>query len=214
MALVTCKECKNHVSDSAKTCPSCGAAVPKSTSRLAIFIAGMFGLIVLSSIFRSNSTPTPEPTPKTAISTEAVKSKLDCTKNEAEILTFVNSRIVDYPNSALETLRPCATETNNPTYIAKITEAEKNIKINQKKDIDRLVQLEKDSKNFAKEEAKRKKSQGVELGMTAEDVVASAWGKPERINKTTTATTYREQWVYGSRNYLYFVNGKLTTIQN
>lgn len=60
MALIQCKECKAQASDSAKTCPSCGAPVPKATSRLAIFIAGVFGLIVFSTIYRSNSTPAPQ----------------------------------------------------------------------------------------------------------------------------------------------------------
>jgi hypothetical protein len=60
MALIQCKECKSQVSDTAKTCPSCGAAVPKPTGRLAIFIAGVFGLIVFSSIYRSTSAPTPQ----------------------------------------------------------------------------------------------------------------------------------------------------------
>jgi len=41
-----------------------------------------------------------------------------------------------------------------------------------------------------------------------------AWGTPERINRTTTAAGTREQWVYGSGNYLYFDDGVLETIQN
>lgn len=40
------------------------------------------------------------------------------------------------------------------------------------------------------------------------------WGKPERVNRTITGNTTREQWVYGNRNYLYFVDGVLTSIQN
>ena len=61
---------------------------------------------------------------------------------------------------------------------------------------------------------KRRRSEGVSIGMSKEDVLASSWGKPERINTTTTANTTREQWVYGGRNYLYFENNKLVTIQN
>ncbi|MFK8302692.1 hypothetical protein ACI75Y_07245 [Capnocytophaga stomatis] len=41
-----------------------------------------------------------------------------------------------------------------------------------------------------------------------------SWGKPKSINKTTTQYSVTEQWVYGSGNYLYFDNGKLTAIQN
>lgn len=63
-------------------------------------------------------------------------------------------------------------------------------------------------------EAKRKRSQGVRLGMTPADVIASSWGKPDHINRTTNAYGTHEQWVYGSGNYLYFENGVLTSIQN
>lgn len=63
-------------------------------------------------------------------------------------------------------------------------------------------------------EAQRKKSKGVIIGMTPEDVIASSWGKPKSINRTTYANSVREQWVYGIGNYLYFENGKLTVIQN
>lgn len=51
------------------------------------------------------------------------------------------------------------------------------------------------------------------IGMTACGAIA-AWGRPESINKTTTARGTREQWVYGGRNYLYFTNGVLDAIQN
>ena len=40
-----------------------------------------------------------------------------------------------------------------------------------------------------------------------------SWGKPEDINKTTNSYGIKEQWVYDN-SYLYFENGKLTTIQN
>ena len=44
-----------------------------------------------------------------------------------------------------------------------------------------------------------------------------SWGRPNDINKTTTSSGVREQWVYREKNYknkyLYFENGILTTIQ-
>lgn len=58
------------------------------------------------------------------------------------------------------------------------------------------------------------KKQGVLIGMSKEEVLASSWGKPKSINTTTTARGTREQWVYGGRNYLYFKDGVLATIQN
>jgi hypothetical protein len=77
---------------------------------------------------------------------------------------------------------------------------------------DKLI-AEEDKKDLAIEK-KRKKSEGVRVGMSQEDVVASSWGKPQKINTTTNAYGTREQWVYGGGNYLYFENDKLTTIQN
>lgn len=41
-----------------------------------------------------------------------------------------------------------------------------------------------------------------------------AWGEPNSINKTIGSWGTHEQWVYGSGSYLYFENGKLTSIQN
>ncbi len=59
-----------------------------------------------------------------------------------------------------------------------------------------------------------KRSRGVRLGMSPEDVLASSWGKPSSINRTVNQYGYSEQWVYGSGSYLYFTDGKLTSIQN
>ena len=52
------------------------------------------------------------------------------------------------------------------------------------------------------------------IGMTSEEVRASRWGDPEKINTTTTANGTSEQWVYSSGNYVYLDNGIVTTIQN
>lgn len=57
------------------------------------------------------------------------------------------------------------------------------------------------------------KSQGVSIGMSSAQVLASNWGKPRKVNRTTTANGVTEQWVYRG-GYLYFSNGVLTGIQN
>lgn len=62
-------------------------------------------------------------------------------------------------------------------------------------------------------EAKIKKSQGVVIGMTTGDVLASSWGRPKKVNKTTRASGENQQWVYDG-GYLYFENGILRTIQH
>lgn len=53
---------------------------------------------------------------------------------------------------------------------------------------------------------------GISVGMTAEQVLKTCWGKPSRVNKTYTARSQREQWVYGS-SYVYVENGVVTAIQ-
>lgn len=69
-------------------------------------------------------------------------------------------------------------------------------------------------KQEAAAEARHKRSEGVRIGMSKADVLASSWGRPERVNTTTNVYGTREQWVYGSRNYLYFENDVLVSIQN
>lgn len=55
---------------------------------------------------------------------------------------------------------------------------------------------------------------GVRIGMTAAEVRASCWGNPKSINRTTTSSGTREQWVYNIKSYVYLENGKVTAIQN
>ena len=74
-----------------------------------------------------------------------------------------------------------------------------------------LAQAEKQERAA---QAAARKREGVHVGMSQEEVLASSWGKPERVNRTTFASGTHEQWVYGSRSYLYFENGKLTAVQN
>lgn len=51
------------------------------------------------------------------------------------------------------------------------------------------------------------------IGMTKSEVENSTWGKPNKINKTTTQYRVHEQWVYSGNRYLYFDDGILTSIQ-
>jgi ribosomal protein L22 len=52
------------------------------------------------------------------------------------------------------------------------------------------------------------------IGMNAEQVENSTWGKPNRINKTTTKYGTSDQWVYDYRGYIYLDDGKVTAIQS
>lgn len=51
------------------------------------------------------------------------------------------------------------------------------------------------------------------IGMTAEEVEATAWGKPDRKNNTEAYYGTHEQWVYEGKGYVYFDDGIVTSIQ-
>lgn len=76
------------------------------------------------------------------------------------------------------------------------------------------IERQKARKEAARADLQRRKRQGVTIGMTEDDVLKSAWGRPQKINATQYATGTREQWVYGNGNYLYFRDGVLTSIQS
>lgn len=51
------------------------------------------------------------------------------------------------------------------------------------------------------------------IGMTTNQILnKSNWGKPNDINTTIDSSGKSEQWIYGNGEYLYFKNGKLTSI--
>jgi len=52
------------------------------------------------------------------------------------------------------------------------------------------------------------------IGMTEAEARNSTWGRPTRINRTTTRFGVREQWVYRNNRFLYFDDGILTAIQD
>ena len=59
-----------------------------------------------------------------------------------------------------------------------------------------------------------KKEQNPYLGMTKAQVEASSCGKPKEVNRTVSAYSSTEQWVYGRGQYLYFTDGILTSFQD
>lgn len=165
----------------------------------------------------------------------------DCEIKRAEYDNQIANK--DYRSAAVA-MRKCAVNLKNVDYKNLADAAEIQARIQDIKDksksaknrIQEIESLEKTFPNEAKEfyplkkslteqNAKdelqaaralkqKKKSEGVSIGMTKEDVLASNWGKPERVNTTTTSSGVREQWVYDGRNYLYFKDEILVSIQN
>lgn len=97
-----------------------------------------------------------------------------------------------------------------PEYINKAEEARtRNCKLVTGENV--TIRQGKQQSVKAKQPSAQK---GVSIGMTQAEVIASNWGRPESVNRTTTARGTHEQWVYGLSSYLYFEDGILTAIQN
>lgn len=98
--------------------------------------------------------------------------------------------------------------------IAKVKLEQKQLELNKiNKEKRRVERLNKYVKKYGDEYGKIVANYKVRIGMTKE-MCEDSWGKPESINRTTNTYGTSEQWVYGGGNYLYFDNGKLTSIQN
>lgn len=78
------------------------------------------------------------------------------------------------------------------------------------------VQQLEDARKLQRAQAsdrERRRREGVLIGMTQQEVLASSWGKPRRVNRDTYRFGVHEQWVYDG-GYLYFKDGILDAISN
>jgi len=57
------------------------------------------------------------------------------------------------------------------------------------------------------------KQRKIKLGMS-EQQLSLSWGRPQRINRSVGSFGVHEQWIYGSGQYVYMQNGKLTSFQS
>jgi hypothetical protein len=71
MALVKCKECGEQVSTSAKSCPKCGAKLPKKTSLITWLVLILFGVVVFNVAYTPSRTASPSSASASANLTEA-----------------------------------------------------------------------------------------------------------------------------------------------
>lgn len=109
-------------------------------------------------------------------------------------------------------------EEINKAILANSTKTQESLKRldilnNEIAKIQEQVSLAQEQDKLAREELAKKPNP--KIGMTKEIVINETnWGKPQYINRTTTRYGIDEQFVYSDYRYLYFKNGKLTTIQD
>ncbi len=125
-----------------------------------------------------------------------------CTSEPDELMRLAATSIdAKDPEAAVKMLSPCLDGSGTPKKLKALhARAEKAAAVQKKAE--------------AIAEAKLRKSRGVHIGMTPEEAIASSWGKPQKINRTTNRHGTREQWVYGGGNYLYFEDDVLVSFQN
>lgn len=138
---------------------------------------------------------TPRPDPRIDACGPGLDQKIQQAKSSATKKDF---------QEAFATLDYCADllAKDSPAYKARIS---------YKLEVDKQVY----ARAMADQKAAKaiKKREGVSIGMSQQDVLDSSWGKPTKVNRTTTSNTTREQWIYGN-GYLYFTDGVLDTVQN
>lgn len=110
-------------------------------------------------------------------------------------------------------LRVCAEVLEDESLKAMVSSAENKARL-KAMEIPNAAAREKAEAQDRVKAAASKRREGVRIGMSHDEVIASSWGKPQSISRSTYSFGVHEQWVYGGRNYLYFENGKLVSIQN
>ncbi len=116
----------------------------------------------------------------------------------------------DMPKTSAEALAQCKAHNLRLGIVEDCTKTDFVYKTMKEVEAYRAKQAK--AEKAAKAQAARP---GVRIGMTQDQVInGTHWGKPSKVNRTTTRYGTSEQWVYGHGNYLYFENGVLTSIQN
>lgn len=133
-------------------------------------------------------------------------------QNEEGQTAMANSIKVEYGDNIEFVERPLflgcfVTKEENAKYLAE--QAEKDA-AQKKAAAQKLATL---TKKYGATNAKLIVERKVKIGWS-KALCKAAWGEPEKINTTTGSWGTHEQWVYGDNSYLYFENGKLTSIQN
>ena len=131
-------------------------------------------------------------------------AKAQCARDEAKITAEAKAALKSADASrAIDLLKTCSGPMTNGRLDALFRQAGA---MYEKQEAQRAARA------LASEKA-RKRREGVSIGMSQQDVLDSSWGRPERVNRTTSARSTHEQWVYPGNQYLYFEDGVLTTVQ-
>lgn len=219
---VRCPDCKELVLREALVCKHCHAKLipqpppgPDNTKTTATAIAILVGIVVIGGFAAYNEHRTSPAGPmKTWSASSAAPAQTPADYNalmEKKRLERQAAFDVDEKQIMTELRRLMAARKYEEA--AKYANDYYDVGNNELRDLHTDADRRVSDAVAAKAKAYAR-TKGVSVGMTKDQVLASSWGRPTSVNSTTTARGTHEQWVYGGRNYLYFDNDTLTSIQN
>lgn len=90
----------------------------------------------------------------------------------------------------------------------------RDLNVAKQKDNENLkrVAAEEAEKDKLEQEKDKLKMSIPKVGMTPSEVRQTKWGSPDKINKDTYSWGTTEQWVYNKYGYVYFRDGKVSSI--
>lgn len=210
-----------------------------NTSTASIVFFGISALVISAAaiVAMQPATPSAVQVP-TAKAVPVVVVQATCSERKAQLVLDYNRLMSDKKfYDAAQTVRLCGQNLNDKELVRLTRAADaadliaaldkepeasaKSLKADYtdilSKQPEAKAKVEKILSDIRKQDLKakaEKKKLGVAVGMSKDDVLASSWGRPNSINRTTGTWGVHEQWVYGGHNYLFFENGVLTTIMN
>lgn len=134
-------------------------------------------------------------------------SLMETLKSGSEYMFF--SMLIELPVEEMTDIdEDIALELQNLkiTYEEEIKDHIANKKKHEKERDARQAEKEREEKEYLSKDEPS-------IGMTADEVIESRWGKPKKINKTINKYGVSEQWVYDGYKYIYLDDGIVTTIQ-
>lgn len=134
------------------------------------------------------------------------------------LLSVLGTGIAQISNATETTLQSKNTSNSNiysnnsdthESHVNEISRAIDNLSAHAKQG-----EYQQERAELIKRQQELAKKPNIRIGMTTSQVLHNSnWGYPDDINTTINDYGKFEQWIYGSSNYLYFTNGKLTSMQ-
>lgn len=149
----------------------------------------------------------------------AEKKRIANEKTLAEVKSIVNSNTVSNIDKlrAIDRIRNFDQSQANELQNIVMTDVDKRVADNKKKLDKTIKQQAIENIRLSQIEKKRKKQEGVSIGMTMQDVLDSSWGRPQHKTTYHTAMGQHTIWQYGKygeRGTISFKDGIVDMIQN